>query len=351
MTLAGKSPALAVSLCLCGFVLLGCGESPRSSNDGPVILSGSTMGTYYRVTLAAIPTTLGEGELQASIDTRLGKINTGMSTYLSDSEVSRFNRYTGKDWFPVSADTATVVAEALQIFRQSEGAFDITVGPLVDLWGFGPPEGTRSIPSPESIENTLKKVGSQHLHVRLSPPAIKKSETSDVQIDLSGIAKGFAVDSVADSLEEFGVTDYLVDIGGEMLARGRKKDGSSWTIAIESPIVNERSIHKTIAVSDQAIATSGDYRNYFESDGKRYSHEIDPRTGRSIQHRLVSVTVLAPSCMLADAWATALIVLGPKRGLQSAEGENLAAFFIIKGDEGFLEKKSSAFDRLSADNQ
>jgi thiamine biosynthesis lipoprotein len=307
------------------------------------------MGTYYRVTAAALPANVSEAELRDTIEARLGEIDARMSTYQSDSEVSRFNRHPGTNWFPVSAETAKVVAESLHISRLSGGAFDITVGPLVNLWGFGPPRAADrgAIPSAGIIADTLRKTGSQHLHVRPSPPAIRK-DGGHLQIDLSAIAKGYAVDSLAASLASIGIADYLVDIGGEMRASGHKLDHSPWNIGIERPAVGQRGVHKVLAVSDQAVATSGDYRNFFESEGRRYCHEIDPRTGRPIDHDLISVTVLDPSCMRADAWATALIVLGPQAGLQLVERENLATFFIIRGeDDGtFLEKQSTSFGRV-----
>ncbi len=341
------SPLLTLaSVFLCGFALLSCGKQP-SSTDRALTLSGLTMGTYYRVTLASLPDTVSEELLQASISTHLERINSLMSTYISDSEVSRFNRSGGTNWFPVSVDTATVVADAIQIFELSGGAFDITVSPLVNLWGFGPPERNNQIPSQSSIEKTLNKIGSQHLRARLSPPALKKN-SGDLQIDLSGIAKGFAVDSVAESLEALEITNYLVNIGGEMLASGQKEDASFWRVAIESPTANQIGIQRVLELRDLAIATSGDYRNYFEVDNRSYSHEIDPRTGRPIQHQLVSVSVLDVSCRRADAWATALIILGPNKGRQLAESANLAAFFIVRGDDGFLEMESPGFNRLSS---
>ncbi len=322
----------------------------QSTDQRPLTLSGSTMGTYYRVTIASPPSSLEVKKLKTEIEKLLVEINAQMSTYISDSELSLFNDYTMTDWFPVSFETAMVVAEGIKIHKLTEGAFDITVGPLVNLWGFGPPGGKEEIPSAEKINESLKKVGSQHLKSRLSPPALKKDRV-DLYVDLSGIAKGFGVDSIANLLETWGIMNYIVDIGGEMKTQGRKKDNSPWKIAIESPIVDKKEIHKVIDLNDRAIATSGDYRNYFEKDGKRYSHEINPRTGYPIQHRLASVTVLDSSCMRADALATALIVLGPEEGYQLAERESKAALFIIKGEDGFFEKETTKFKREYYDKE
>jgi thiamine biosynthesis lipoprotein len=303
------------------------------------------MGTYYRVTLPILPEGMQEGALQASVESQLERIDALMSTYRDDSEISRFNRSRETTWFPVSIDTATVVTAALDVFAESHGAFDITVAPLVDLWGFGPGNGEAKIPGKRQIQDLLETIGSRHLEVRLTPPALRKHREA-LQIDLSGIAKGFAVDSLATELENLGLRNYLVDIGGEMRAAGHKANQTPWNIAIERPTVNQRGIQTTLPLRDIAIATSGDYRNCFDVDGQRYSHEIDPRNGRPIRHQLVSVTVLDPSCMRADAWATALIVLGPDQGKALAERSGLPVFLIVNADPGFEEIESSAFAAL-----
>ncbi len=336
----GAGAVCALFFCL---ILQSCGDTPEQA----LVISGSTMGTYYRVSVSTLPAELTEEDLKSIIETRLGEINSRMSTYLENSEVSHFNQSTDTGWFPVSADTAKVVIEALRVFQQSEGAFDITVGPLVNLWGFGPAEKKRQIPDQSSIKEALQKIGSKHLQARLSPPALKK-EISDLQIDLSAIAKGFAVDAVAESLKAEGLISFLVDIGGEMLASGKKTDDVPWRIAIESPNAKKHGIQSILPLTNQAIATSGDYRNYFESKGQRFSHEIDPRTGQSINHSLVSVSVLDKSCMRADAWATALIVLGPKRGKDLAAKAKLPFFFILSEKGGFNELKSAGFDQQTS---
>lgn len=326
-----------------GLLLPACRESPSPPSAAQArTISGSTMGTYFRVTLASLPEGCSEAEVQARVSAQLNRINSLMSTYDPDSEVSRFNRSHDVDWFPVSTETATVVAAALQVFAESDGAFDITVGPLVDLWGFGPPERHGQIPHQPEIDRLRQAIGSTHLHVRPQPPALKK-DLPNLHIDLSAIAKGYAVDALATSLETLGITNFLVDIGGEMLARGEKKAHTPWQIAIERPTAQQRGIQTILPLHNQAIATSGDYRNYFEHSGRRYSHEIDPSTGQPIQHQLVSVSVMDPSCMHADAWATALIVLGPDEGLQLAKQTGLAAFFIIKVDDGFREIETPNF--------
>ncbi len=333
------------------FAFTGCGKTPHElGSSQPLVLSGQTMGTYYRVTIANSPNEISEHDLKAVIETKLEDINDKMSTYREDSELSRFNQYSQTDWFPVSQDTITVIAEALKIHRLSGGAFDVTVGPLVNLWGFGPPGKRVEPPAADQIKRTLQKIGSQHLQLQVSPPALKKTNPA-LYVDLSAIAKGYAVDAVAVSLESLGINDFIVDIGGDMLAKGRKVDGSLWKIAIENPTAGQREIHRTIGVSGLAVATSGDYRNYFEIEGQRFSHEIDPRTGYPIKHTLASVTVLDPSCMVADAWATALIILGPEEGFKMVEQSNFEAYFIIKGPDKFLEKETPGFQQMSVNQQ
>jgi thiamine biosynthesis lipoprotein len=304
------------------------------------------MGTYYRVILDAQPAGMTEEDVQVVVESPLERVDALMSTYKKDSEVSRFNRSRETDWFPVSRETAIVVAEALRVFEESEGAFDITVGPLVDLWGFGPSKSRDQIPSPEKIAGLLEIIGSRHLQVRLDPPALKK-DLGTLQIDLSGIAKGFAVDAIAEELEDLGVTNYLVDVGGEMRAGGEKENGQPWKIAIERPSAGQRSIQSTLALQDRALATSGDYRNFFVVEGRRYSHEIDPRKGQPIQHPLVSVSVLDSSCMRADAWATALIILGPVEGRALAEKAGLPTVLIVRDGADFRSIETSDFTALT----
>ncbi len=331
--------ALLIFACLA----VSCSKSKAPAGfEGPLTLSGRTMGTYYRIKLAELPPPLRQDDLKSEIERILQEVNRQMSTYIPESELSRFNRYENDDWFTVSQEIALVVEEGLRIHQLTEGAFDITIGPLVNLWGFGPKGEQGEVPNPEDIKEALARVGSRHLQVRLSPPALKKSR-NDLYIDLSGIAKGFAVDELARHLDSVGITGYMVDIGGELKTRGRKKDGSPWKIAVESPIVDGKEIQKIVLLHDSAMATSGDYRNYFEKDGQRYSHEIDPATGRPIRHNLASVTVVDYSCMRADALATALLVLGPDKGFELAQREKLATLFLIKERSLFVEKMTTEF--------
>ena len=310
-------------------LLAACGEAA----DRSIVITGPTMGTTYAVTLHLADVEIDAATLQSQIDNLLERINGQMSTWRADSELSRFNNSRDPGWFPVSAETAYVVEAAAAISALSDGAFDVTVGPIVNLWGFGPEGNNAGPPSEEQIQGTMARVGYRNLAVRASPSALRKQHP-EVHVDLSAIAKGFAVDEVARLLDERQIQSYLVEIGGELRARGSKADGSPWRVAIEQPQSGERSAQSIVALRDHAIATSGDYRNYVEKDGKRYSHTINPRTGWPIVHGLASVSVITASAMRADALATAIMVMGPEEGYRLAVDEALAVQLIIRsGDE------------------
>lgn len=300
------------------------------------------MGTTYHITVVDVPADVNRAQLQTLIDGALSAVNQEMSTYIDDSELMRFNRGPVGEAVPVSTYLADVVELSLDIHRRSAGAFEVTVGPLVNLWGFGPQPEPEQVPSDAAIEELLQQVGSDALKVERSPDRITRSRP--VQIDLSAIAKGHGVDRVALLLEAQGIRNYLVEIGGELRTLGKNPAGRDWRIGIESPDPAGRVVQEPISVSGKSVATSGDYRNYYERDGVRYAHSIDPRTGRPLKHRLVSVTVIAGTCAEADGLATALNVLGAEAGLELAERENLAIFMLVKTDAGFEERYSSAFE-------
>jgi thiamine biosynthesis lipoprotein len=236
-----------------------------------------------------------------------------------------------------------VVATALEVHGRSAGAFDITVGPLVDLWGFG--GGSKQfdrVPTHAEIAAAAARIGSAALEVRLDPPALLKH--ADREIDLSAIAKGYGVDRAALWLEGNGVVNYMVEVGGEVRTGGRNPQGRKWRIGIEAPeLLQQGRAITAMAISGESVATSGDYRNYFESGGRRYSHTIDPATARPVEHALASVTVVAADCKTADALATAIDVLGPDRGLAFAERENLPVYLLVRVGAGFESRHSAAF--------
>jgi thiamine biosynthesis lipoprotein len=326
-------------------LLLGC--SSQNQQDSLVVLDGSTMGTFYSVKivredLQTIPYIADT--VKSKIDSVLQKVNQQMSTYLEDSEISRFNQYQGTDWFPVSADLAFVVKNALRVSRLSHGTFDITVGLLVNLWGFGPENRQTLIPSEQEILARKQLTGYQNLSVRMNPPALKKS-LPGIYVDLSAIAKGFGVDKVTAFLESLGIHNFIVDIGGEISTRGTNYQGKIWRIGVSTPD-EKMGIQKVIPLENECVATSGDYRNYFEKEGIRYSHTIDPRTGKPVTHKLTSVTVVYDTCMIADAYATAIDVLGPEDGYQFARDQELAIFLIVRDTTGFKEEMTPQFSEI-----
>ncbi len=318
----------------------------------PTTLDGPTMGTSYTIKIARPPAELDRKSLEAEVQAELDKIDSLMSTYRADSELSRLNRCKANEWFPVSPETAAVIEEALAIGRLTDGAFDITVGPLVNLWNFGHDRDesgeSAKIPSPDEIERVKSRVDFRQVEVRTSPPAVRKLR-EDLAIDLSGIAKGYAVDCLAELLERHGVENYMVEVGGELRVRGTSHEARPWRIAVEAPTVGVRAIQTVVEPGDRAMATSGDYRNFFQEDGRRYSHIIDPRSGRPVAHRLVSATVLDPSCARADALATALMVLGPEKGYELALEEELPVLLIVDDDDGQVEKATPAFRKVVAE--
>ncbi len=332
---------IAVALLLGGSVFL-CGCS-RSTAE--LKLSGKTMGTFYEITLAASEEFPQPDELQRDVEALLSQINQQMSTYLKESEISRFNASDSLEWFSISTEFAKVVSEALEVSKQTDACFDPTVGPLVNLWHFGPDLSTQKIPDDAIIKQTMQVVGYEKLHVRLRPPAIRK-EKAGLKIDLSAIAKGYAVDRVGGLLSEKGYQNYLVNIGGEVVAHGKKNDQTSWRLGIEKPVENQREVTQIVALTNSAMATSGDYRNFYKIDGQKFSHTIDAKTGRPVTHSLHSVSVITETCMQADALATALMVMGPTRAWEYAEKHQLNVYLIYEQDGKLVTKYSSRFPLL-----
>lgn len=321
-------------------LLSGCGGS---SGHQTLHFSGNVMGTSYHITVVADASITVPADLGNQLQRQLETIDNSMSTYKPNSELSRLNGSEGADWQPISAELFDVLAMALQVSRASGGAFDVTVAPLVDLWGFGPTDTGDRVPTDEEVNNLLAGIGYDNLELRESPAAIKKRRP--VRIDLSAIAKGYAADYVGHFLLSRGYGDYLVEIGGDLLVRGRNPTGEPWRIGVEQPAFNHEGVQQAIAVTERGIATSGDYRNYFEVDGRRYSHTIDPQTGRPITHNLASVTVIADNGALADAWATAFNVLGVDKAKALADELQLAAYFIVKENDSFITRYSAAMSR------
>lgn len=326
-----------------GFLALFIGWKVLDRGDPGQIyqLAGETMGTTYTIQVTAFPDGVADNELAAEIQERLLQLDREwMSTYAPDSEVSRFNNSDPGQWYPVSPQVALVVQRAQDLSAITGGYFDITVAPLVNRWGFGPEQHASRVPDSDEIRALQEQVGYQYLDVSLVPPQLRKQRP--LQIDLSAIAKGYAVDVIADYFDDLGMDSYFVEIGGELRVLGTKPDGSTWVPAIEEPTQGRSQIHRALTTDGgpMAMAGSGDYRNYFEDGGQHYSHEIDPFTGRPVTHNLVAVYVVANDATTADALSTAFIVMGPERAMAMAESFNVGAYFITKQTSG------SGFDTM-----
>lgn len=315
--------------CLIGFNSYG---SAVGADVRPREFRGRTMGTTYMVKVFGADE-VDDDTLRVKIDAELRSVNDQMSTYLKSSEITAFNQSASTEWFSVSPEFANVVRSAIEISRLTDGAFDITVGPLINAWSFGAAERTKQVPSESKIESLLKQIGYEKLSVRVDPPALKKSDPG-LRIDLSAIAKGHGVDRVVGLLNKLGVQDVFVEVGGEVRTTGAKPEGA-WRVGIQLPDARSNMVMiahamKADAPAGSAMATSGDYRNFFEVNGKRYSHTIDPRNGKPVEHELASVSVVANSCMEADGWATALNVVGPQRGLELAVENELSVLLVSR---------------------
>lgn len=315
-------------------VLNGCSNKPEV-----LTISGAKMGTTYHITIIADQ--LPPDDLEQQIEQLLSKVDNSMSTYKKDSEISQYNRMPVGQTMTISQEFAEVVRISQKIWQLSDGAFDPTIGPLVDLWGFGPVEKHYSTPSSQAITQAKTKIGFDSVVLNEQ----ELSKTKPIALDLSAVAKGYAVDRLADLLEMLALPDYLVEIGGEIRVSGFNSDGVAWRIAMEQPQLFAE-VDRIIDITDIAVATSGDYRNYFEKDGIRYSHTIDPKSGRPISHNLASVTVLSPSCADADAWATAFSVIGVEQGLELAQELDLAVYMLVRENEQFVAKSSASFDLI-----
>ena len=297
------------------------------------------MGTTFNVKIVVAANEEPAQEMQQHLRQVLDDIEGLASTYMQDSELSQFNRTSSTDWIEVSQRLCHLVTRALAVSELTHGAFDITVGPVVNLWGFGPAGNRDEPPADADIEVLLARVGFGKLQTACDVPALRKAH-ADLYIDLSGWAKGYAADKLADLLIDRGIENFLVEVGGELRAQGLNASGTVWRIAIEKPTLHTRDIQSVLNVSNTGLATSGDYRNFFEYSGSTYSHTIDPRSGRPVTHQLASVTVLHESAATADGMATALLVLGPDDGLALANELGIEAIFVVRGPQG-LETFSS----------
>lgn len=333
--------ARAIALVFLAGTFAACGISEGEGADTVSgvpeyrVIDGRTMGTYYRIQYR-----VSEGceIVQGDIDSLLEAFNLSLSTYLPESEISRFNRAAAGQWIELTPRMISVLQAAFDVWRESQGAFDVTIGPLVNLWGFGPAEVV-ALPSIEAQQLAARWVGMHQLQLdHVNSKALKTAD--EVYVDMSALAKGLGVDEVADSLAAASCTDYMVDIGGEMRLAGRNAKGSSWRIGVERPVPGRQgAIQKVLEITDLAVATSGDYRNFRQVEGVRIDHVIDPRSGLPADNQVASVTVIHPRAMLADAYATSIMVLGTDPGLDMARRLDLPVLIIEKTADGqFIER-------------
>ncbi|SOZ17308.1 Thiamine biosynthesis lipoprotein; apbE family [Cupriavidus taiwanensis] len=308
---------------------------------------GTTMGTSWSVA-ALLPPDADAGAIAADIRDVLGRVIAQMSNWEADSDLSRFNRAPAGSWHALPADCFAVLQTALQVARDSGGAYDPSAGPLVDLWGFGPAPARRAPPSPGDVQAARARCG--WARIETDAAGGRARQPGGVALDFCAIAKGFAVDAVARYLCAQGLDHHLTEIGGELRGHGVKPDGMPWWVALEAPPGpgSDDAQQTLVALHGLSVATSGDYRRYFDSEGRRYAHTIDPRTGYPASHALASVTVIHPQCMLADALSTALTVLGPDAGMAHARRHGIAARFLVRTADGFLEHHSPAFAAMLA---
>lgn len=310
-------------------------------------LSGYTMGTNYSVQVIVSDKTQVMETLAAKIEETLADLDQRFSNYRDSSEINQFNNYTGDDWFEVSPDFLSILQQGIKVSELSNGAFDMTIGPLVDLWGFGPSYTQKTLASKTEIDVLLESAGFQFLEIQSAPPAARKTKPN-LKLDFSAIAKGFAVDHIWELLDQAGFSSYMVEVGGEIRTRGVRADGNNWTIGIENPLFNNDKdsieiIQSVVPLRDMAIATSGDYRNYFMHEEKRYSHMLDPRTGWPVSNELTAVSVISKKAIDADALATAFMVLGAETSMELAIQEKIAVQLTLIKASGAQVLQSPAY--------
>lgn len=327
-------------------LLTGCDNAPvsaPSSATPPTVLEGKTMGTVWRVSVINVEPEQKE-TLRQKIQTQLDADDQLLSTWKPDSALMRFNHSQSTTPWPVNEAMADIVTEALRVGNKTNGAMDITVGPLVNLWGFGPDKQPVSTPDDAQIADARARTGLQHLSViSQAGQQYLQKDIADLFVDLSTVGEGYAADHLARLMEQEGLSRYLVSVGGALVSRGMNGEGKPWRVAIQKPTDRENAVQAIVDINGHGISTSGSYRNYYELDGKRISHVIDPHSGRPITHQLVSVTVIAPSALEADSWDTGLMVLGPEQAKEVVREQGLAVYMIVKEGDAFKTWMSPQF--------
>ncbi len=317
----------AAAILASSLAIQSCDRSPPAVET----FSGTAEGTTYHVKLVQPREPLPREALQREIGAVLARIDRELSAWRPDSDLSRFNASRTTDWFPVSAELREVVDVALQVSLETAGAYDITVAPLTELWDFGPQAHAFRVPTEAEIERARERVGYGHLHSRRDPPALRK-DIPGLRIDVNSLGPGYTVDRIAAALDRAGIRDYLVELGGAVRARGQRPGGGAWRVAIEKPLKTNREALRVVELTTGGLSTAGDYREYFDQEGRRYSHILDPATGRPITHALTSVSVIAPNAVTADAWDTALMAMGPARGRALALRLKMPVLFVVRAE-------------------
>ena len=321
-------------------LLFSCSEDKKNNIE----LKGNTMGTYYLVSLVDVPKNLSKKKIEIEIKNTLLKANKILSNWDKSSEISELNNNKTIKPIQISNELLDVVSEANSINIKSNGFFDITLDPLIELWGFGYSKGKiiERVPNKDKIRDTLTLVNQNLLlEINSNNQLIKKNK--NVRLNLSALGKGYGIDLIGKKLDYLNINNYIIDIGGDIFAKGHNKNNKDWVVGIENPKLNDKLIKEIVNVSNKGVATSGEYKNYFSKDGTKYSHIINPKNGMPITHSTKSVTVVDKNAMSADGWATALIAMGSEVGLKVAEKEKIAVMFIDQVDDKLLKIKSSEF--------
>lgn len=319
-------------------LLAGCGNGDSLESFG-----GPTMGSTYSIKYVRHAGDPDSSQVRREVEGILGEVDRQLSTYRNDSDIERFNGLPADSCQKMPASVLELISVGEQLSAKSEGSYDLTVEPLMNLWGFGPQGREDKVPDAATLAEVMQRVGRQHLHIN----GDQLCKDAAVEVDFNSIAAGYAVDTIAAKLEALGIHNYLAEATGELKAKGKKLDGSAWRIALEEPRDDQQVAERIINVDGFGVSTSGDYRNYFLQDGRRYSHTFDARTGAPVLHDLASVTVIHPSALMADGLSTLLLILGPEKAWDYAEKHDIGAFFVIRADTGFVIRTSRAFERLS----
>lgn len=318
--------------------LAGCQPAERIE-----VLAGPTMGSTYTIKYVATSTTPAADAAGVAVQAILDEVDRQMSTYRDDSDLSRFNRLPAGSCASMPGPVLELVRYAGELYRLSDGRFDISIQPLLNAWGFGPGSRAYAVPSAAQLDEARQRMGYQHIRIE----GDQLCKEIDLQLDLNSVAAGYTVDRIAGQFERMGIDRYMVEVTGELLAKGKKPDGSSWRIAIEQPQGGgERVVQRVLEIDGWSVNTSGDYRNYFEQDGVRFSHTLDAKTGAPIVHNLAAVTVVDRSAMAADGLGTVLMVLGKEQGMAFARQHQIAALFVTREADGFESYSSPLFEQM-----